>query len=367
MKKTLTILHCFAFLLTLFTLCLAAGMLRGQTASYTRVPLGGGEQGAQGLTAVPLPRVTTSAEKIAATKDAPAGTQLRVEKAGEERRIAALEGKPSGPVTEKMALELQFRLKTDRQELPQLAVLAMERDGGVWYRTVEISPPAGRTVNMRVPLSRPFTRAVFADDSDETIRWNQVERVWVAMLIDEPIQATLDLTRAVFTDEPFRPTSAHVVEGTWDSAHDPAVKDQITVENSDPGGGPCMVYRFTMPGGRHMYAIPRVPVSVEELEGYSGLRFTYRARLPEGISGLLVMLMEADGTQYYAEPAPPGSAEWTTGTIPFDRFQRGGWSKDENDRLDLNEVRHVAIGLHGAARPAEASGEILVGKVEFVP
>jgi hypothetical protein len=220
---------------------------------------------------------------------------------------------------------------------------------------------------LRVPLGKPFQPALFSAGEQEAVDWTQVERVWVALLVDGPARGSLELTRAVFTDEPFRPDSPLAIRGTWESSHDPAVQDRIALENSGPGGGPTISYTFTMPGGRHMYATARVPVQVEELEGYSALRFTYRTELPEGINGLLVMLMEADGTQYVAEPAPADSADWTTATIRFDQFRRGGWSNDENDRLDLNEVRHAAIGLHGTAKPQSASGKIVVAGVEFVP
>jgi len=42
-------------------------------------------------------------------------------------------------------------------------------------------------------------------------------------------------------------------------------------------------------------------------------------------------------------------------------------SEDENDRLDLNDVSHVAIGLHGTAKAVNASGVIMVSDVQFVP
>ena len=83
--------------------------------------------------------------------------------------------------------------------------------------------------------------------------------------------------------------------------------------------------------------------------------------------GTGVMLIEADGTQYRAEPAPQPSGQWQTFDVPFDRFARGGWSTDENDRLDLNDVRYVVIGVHGTADEAKASGTIWIADVEFLP
>ena len=65
--------------------------------------------------------------------------------------------------------------------------------------------------------------------------------------------------------------------------------------------------------------------------------------------------------------APPASAEWREVTIPFGQFRRGGWSEDENDRLDLNDVAAAAIGVHGVARGVQARGSILAAQIELVP
>jgi hypothetical protein len=208
---------------------------------------------------------------------------------------------------------------------------------------------------------------LFGTDTDTDADWEQVERVWIALLIDGPATGWWDVRRAVFTNEPFRPAEPLAVWGAWSAAQDPAVRGTVANAHIGPGNRAIMRYSFELPGGRHMYAVPRVPVDVEELDAYSGLRFTYTAALPSGIDGLLVMLLEADGTQYYASPAPPPSEKWSTITIPFSKFRRGGWSADENGGLDLKEVRYVAVGIHGTARLAKAAGQIDVTDVQFVP
>jgi len=83
-----------------------------------------------------------------------------------------------------------------------------------------------------------------------------------------------------------------------------------------------------------------------EWGGYRGLQFTYKATLPAGnptLQGLLVSLHERDGSQYYASPAPPPAADWKTMTIPFTSFKLGEWSKDENGRLDVDQIASVSI------------------------
>jgi hypothetical protein len=242
-----------------------------------------------------------------------------------------------------------------------------ESDGGVWYRVGQSTVQTDRDFEVRLPLTQGFQRALFATDTDTEVHWEQVERAQIALLIDGPATGWWDIRRAVFTNEPFRPSEPLSVWGEWNATHDPAVRGTMTNLSIGPGGQPMMRYSFEMPGGRHMYAVPRLPVDVAELDAYSGLRFTYRATLPEGIDDLLVMLIEADGTQYYASPGPPASDKWSTITIPLTHFRRGGWSLDENDRLDLKDVRYVAVGIHGTVRPAKATGTIDVTGVQFVP
>jgi hypothetical protein len=116
-----------------------------------------------------------------------------------------------------------------------------------------------------------------------------------------------------------------------------------------------------------MYAIPSTPVPEQGLEGYRALRFTYKASLPAGIKGLLVTLGEHGGGQYFADPAPPASADWTTITIPFENFKKAGWAKDTNEKLDLDQVDRLMIGVHGTASGAGGGGCIWVTDIEFVP
>jgi hypothetical protein len=347
-----------------FALCIVKFVDAGQPA-HVDVSLGGGECGISELTAPAVAGVTVSTKRLSGQAPDALVMRLSFESAGDERRIAALEGVPSGLVEGARVLALRCRLRMRDGTAPTLVMVVFEHDGGVWYRTS--TPPADLFGEIRLPLQKTFSRALFASDTDENVRWDQVDRVWIALLIDGPASGDFDVSRAIFTSEPFKPTSPLAISGKWDAAHDRAVRGQIATPNEGPGGGPCMKYAFELPGGRHMYAIPRLPASAEELDGYSALRFTYKADLPEGISGLLVMLIEADGTQYCADRAPPAATDWKTVTIPFGKFHRGGWSADENNRLDLNDVSHIAVGMHGTAKAANASGVIMVSDVQFAP
>jgi hypothetical protein len=279
----------------------------------------------------------------------------------------AVSGVIESPPTGARVLALSSRLLMEDGRAPQLALLVLERDGGVWYRISRSAPPTDRHGVVRIPLAGGFQRALFAADADTGVDWGQVERVWIALLVDGPAAGTWDVRRAVFTNEPFRPSEPLEVWGKWSVSHDPAVRGAAVSGRTGPGGRSSMRYAFELPGGRHMYAIARLPVDVEELDAYGGLRLTYRATLPDGVDRLLVMLIEADGTQYYASPAPPASESWSTITIPFADFRRGAWSPDDNERLDLKDVRYVTAGMHGTARSETAAGTIEVSDVKFVP
>jgi hypothetical protein len=340
--------------------------LAGQEPAGVNVPLVG-KDGGSGLTAAPTTGVEVSAQMF---KEKPPGTRTTVLRFGNshsERRLAALEGVPEGTIEGARVLAFEYSVEMQQGEdgrpwigvTPPIVALFFEKDGGVWYRIRN----GYDHEKVRVPLRGAFERAAFATDDDDSIRWEQVERIWLGLLIDRPGSGFLLMSEPRFTDEAFRPNSpAYVNRGRFrDVAQDPAVRGKLTLPDFT-----TTEYRFEMPGGRHMYAMFRIPVEVDELDAYSALQFTYQADLPQGIDGLLVMLIERDGTQYRAIPAPAENADWNTVTLPFSQFVLGSWSKDENDRLDLEQVNLVAIGIHGTT-PSAASGVIRVREMQFVP
>ena len=301
-----------------------------------------------------------------------AESALHFAKQAAERRLLALEAPLAKAPGEVKALAVRYTLTMARGEAPRLALVAFEKDGGAWYR-VSPTPMAASGIEVaetRLPLAQ-FSRAAFAHDADDEMQWPQVQRLWLAFALDGSCEGTIDLRGAVLTDQPYRPTKPLIVTdgspGQWGVSKDPAATAKISTPAEGPGGKPCTRLDYAFPGGRHMYVVPSTPLGEAELEGYKALRFTYKATLPRGIDGLLVMLIERDGTQYYADPAPPAAADWKTVTIPLASFQRGDWSKDENSRLDLNDVGSVAIGLHGTAAETQAKGTLWVADVQFVP
>jgi len=332
-----------------------------EVTDFRRIPLAGDPNGIESLTLAVHAGVTASMTRK--SDDERETLCLTFDKTTQDRRLVAIQAQLSEPLGQLRVLSLKSRLEMCEGATPKLALIAFEDAGGVWYRISHSQPARDGLTEVRIPLNGSFQQAKFSVDNDDSLRWEQVDRVWIALLLDGPVNGEFDVAEAVFTDKPFHPAEPLSIEGDWEVAQDPAMQSQLTT----PADPPCVQFDFRMPAGRHMFAIPRVPVNVEELDGYSGLQFSYQAKLPPGINGLLVMLVEGDGTQYLAGPAPPASDDWRTLTIPFTAFRRGGWSNDENDQLDLNQVRQVAIGLHGTTTDPAAQGQIRVRAVQFVP
>ena len=356
----------------LTSLTVMAACLTARYAPALEVPLGGAE-GIDDL------RLVAPADVEAHTRsvDGAGGEARRIEvifaKEPGPRRFLALEAKAADVPPSALAIVLECRVKLTAGEPPRLAALLWERGGGAWFK-VNAKPVAlGEFAPGRISL-RSLREAGFSRDASGELELGNVEKVWVGLVLgasEEKASGSLELGGARFTDEPFKPARALRITGDgpgrWTVGKDPAVRAELTTPGEGPGGGPCMKVEFTFPGGRHMYMVPTTPVPDAELEGYAGLRFTYRASPPPGIGELLVMLIERNGAQYLAGPAPPASAEWTTVTIPFKRFSLGGWSKDPNGRLDLGELASVAVACHGTASGTGGQGTILVTDIEFVP
>ena len=342
------------------TLALAVAV-GAAVAQNVEVPIG------EDLALVPLSGIEAKLEQGTAAGE----PRLKVtfKKTGDERRFLALEARPEGDLTGAKALALSYRLQLESGEGLRSALMVYDTDGDAWYRVGSNPLRVGELADLRIPVTG-LTRTAFTPESAEELDWGAVEKVWLGAVIDGPAEGTFELGEAHFTSEPYRPTEPIRVTGegagTWTVGKDAAVQATLTTPNEGPDGKPCMKLEFTFPGGKHMYCIPSMPIPEVELEGYTALRFTYKATLPPGIEGLLVMLGESGG-QFMADPAPPPSDDWATVTLLFSDFELGGWSKDDNGQLDLNKVSSVFIACHGAATGAGGPGTIWATDIEFVP
>jgi len=295
--------------------------------------------------------------------------KLRFRKAGTERRLLAVELDALPRTPQAKALCLTYSLRLTGGEA-RAALVAFEKDAATWFRLGARPLETGEKIEARLPL-KALHKAAFSRDGGNAMDWDGVQKLWVGVVLDGKASGELVLHSAEITDRPYRPTRAMAIPCTdpkqWGLAHDPAAKAAVTAGNDAPGEAASVKIDFAFPGGSHMYVVPSVRLADVDLTGYRALRLTYKATVPEGIGGLLVMLIERGGAQYPAEPAPATTGEWRTLTIPLKSFHRGGWSKDDNGRLDLDDVASVAVGVHGTARPARARGAIHVAKIELVP
>ncbi|HUT32402.1 MAG TPA: hypothetical protein VNE39_02890 [Planctomycetota bacterium] len=320
---------------------------------------------------VPVAGVTATLDVLDAGQGGGQALRLSFAKAGEERRFIALEGKPQGDPATAKSVSVMYRLSLAQGSRPKLALLVLEKDGGAWLKVGGAPLATDGAAEARLPLDG-LRRAEFAEDSDPEPRRDQLERVWLGLVLDGPAEGTLELGRVAFAGEAYRPTAPLPIAcgdpAAWSVGKDAAAECRLAPAKDGPAGQPSMRIEFAFPGGRHMYVTPALRLQDVELEGYRGVRFVYKAKLPAGIAGLLVSVSErGDHSQYYAEQAPEASAEWAVADIAFGRLKLGPWSKDENDRLDLNEVASLTIGVHGAASEPKASGWIVVSEIELVP
>lgn len=320
---------------------------------------------------VPTAGVTATLQSFDVGQPGATALRLTFAKAGPERRFVALEGKPQGDPSTAKALSVAYRLSLPEGASARLALLVLEKDGGAWFRMGSAPLAAGPASEARLPLGG-FRRAEFAQDSDAEPRWDQAARFQVGIVADGAGEGMLELGRVAFTGETYRPTGplplAYGDPALWSVGKDTAADATLTLTKDGPGGAPAVRVEFAFPGGRHMFVLSTLRLQDVEVQGYRGLRFLYKAKLPAGIPGLLVSVSEqGDHSQYYAEQAPPPSEEWTTADIAFDRLKLGPWSKDENDRLDVSEIGGITIGLHGSASGDKGSGMILISGIELVP
>ena len=321
------------------------------------------------LKLAPIGGIEAKLEQVPNADGDRTATKVTFKKADEGRRLLALEAKTERVPDDVKSVALRYRAELKSGEA-RLTALFFDQDGGTWFK-VRLAPlEAGEFAESRIAIGS-LKQAAYSEDESGELEWGNVNRVWLGLVIDGAAEGTFEVSEARLTDERYRADKPFRVAidkpNQWSVGNDPAVKPLLTTPNEGPDGQACMKFEFSFPGGRHMYAIPAIPMPPAELEGYSALRFTYKAALPEGIDGLLTMLGERGGAQYYADPAPPATDEWKTITIPFTEFKKGGWSKDPNEQLDLGDVNCILIGLHGAAKGDTGSGTLWVTDVELVP
>lgn len=320
---------------------------------------------------VPLQKlqVASTSGFTATSKSGAEGVTVSFKKTGEERRFLAIEGVPVGNPTGAKTAELSYRLDLASGDAPRAAVLVYEKGGGSWYKLAAQPVALGATLATRVSVAA-LVQTAFSADANKQLDWDQVDHLWVGFVFEGAAEGKLSVSAVRLVDQTMLPTQpvrlTGATQGKWSVGQDPAVKGNAEMVPGGPNGGECMKYVFTVPAGRHMYAIPSTPVAIEDLEGYSALRFKYKVQIPQGMR-LLINLGEAGGAMYFVENNGPFPTEWAEMTLPLSKFQWATWSsKDEDGQFDLGKLSSVQVGTHGV--PAQAGeGSIMVCDVELVP
>jgi len=355
--------HGFAATLTAVLAVCASSF--AQQAGY---PLGGAEKGISALSLVGASGVEASLSVDASGPNGEQAAVLTFAKKGEDRRFVGLGGPVETDGATPQSFTALYSLRLESGNAPRLALVVFDEAANGWYR---LGPPAtaGEWVTDDMPVGS-LVPAGFNRDPASPLDWSAVRRAWLGLVLEGDVSGQLTLADARLSEEPYRATKpAPIVcdaPGSWSAGCDPAVVWTLTYPDEAPDGSACMKFEYSFPGGRHMYAVPSVPCPVGLADGYGALQFKYKATVPAGINGLLVMLGEG-GAQWYAEPPPPPSEDWTTITIPFGQFQLGPWTQDDNGKLDLGKVDRVMVGLHGTAQDQAASGTIWVKDLCFAP
>ncbi|MFA0743820.1 MAG: hypothetical protein LASZOEIN_000601 [Candidatus Fervidibacter sp.] len=292
---------------------------------------------------------------------------INFSKLGEERRLLLLET-TQPQISKAKSVDIRYCLRLVRDGRLRFAVLAYGDAGGVWFKIVQPVEGVDEEVDWRIPLSglKPAAFSTLQTDPDIA----KIRKLQVGLVLDGICEGVWEIESISLSSKPFKPTKPIVVpispQAKLSLAHDPAAKVRTEIVKEGPEGKWCWKTEFVIPGGRHMYVLPSLIMPDADLTGYSGLQLTYRANLPSGIKALLIILVEHDGSHYYTDWIATPSGERRTLVIPFSEFRLGGWSQDENGRLDLDQIGSVIVGMHGTASESEGRGSIWVASIAFV-
>ena len=296
-----------------------------------------------------------------------AGVTVLFDKAGQERRFLRMEAVPGRKSRPVRTVEVRYRLTLSAGPAPRLAVVAFEAGGGAYFSIAPAPLEADRYATEQISMASPRPAAFSAarlsspkSDRDDRLRWDQLDKLWIGLVMDAPTAGRFKVYGANLRSEPWQPRRSLPVhldaKGAWDLTKDPAVTATLTTPPEGPKAETCMKLEFTLPGHRHMYVLASTSSPAGDLKAYHGLDLRLKARLPTGDVRLLISLTEEGGAQYYFEPAPPGEDDWTQITIPFSAFQPAGWAPDKNERLDLNRILRVTVGVHGTTSEGLGAG-----------
>jgi len=316
----------------------------------------------------PLRPLPVSGMEVKLISESAPNPQMRFAKDGPERRLLPMECSVPIGLAPFRSLWAQYDLSLENEGKSYLVFSAWS-GSNMWYQMGPRPLVTGRDQSVRIPIEglRP---AQFNDSTLEEGIPASFERVWVGLVLEGENSGSWWLRSAKLESAAYRAERPFDLPGLaierWQVGKDPLVHFEMSKKTVDANGKEAVHFDFVFPRGKHMYVTPWLSFSPGQLVGYASFSLTYQASLPKGIEGLLIMLGERNGCQYYADPAPRECGEWRTVNIPFSAFRLGAWSRDPNERLDLSEVNKVYVACHGIATE-EGQGTIRVREVLFLP
>lgn len=296
------------------------------------------------------------------------GLLINFVKLSKERRLLLLETTQPN-IAKAKSVALRYRLRLVRGGMLRFAVLAFGSESEVWFKIAQPIQATKEEVDWRIPLAgfKPTAFSTARSDPDMA----KIRQLQVGLVLDGVCEGVLEIKSISLSSEPFKPTKPFIIpispQAKLSLAHDPAAKAKTEIVKEGHDGNWCWKTEFVIPSGRHMYVLPSILMPDTDLTGYSGLQLTYRAKLPSGIKALLITLVEQDGSHYFTDWLATPSEEWLTLTISFSEFRLGGWSKDENGRIDLDQIGSLIVGIHGTTKETEGHGSIWIASIAFVP
>jgi hypothetical protein len=171
----------------------------------------------------------------------------------------------------------------------------------------------------------------------------------------------LDITRDVLAPGAPVDLDAHL----WvTSAGTPATQGRATTPEEGTGNAPALRLDFKFPGGQPAWLFTTTWLEPGETPNAGVLRLTYKTQLNG--DGLVpsVFLREGNSSQSCYIAQLPASPEWKTAEIPLSAFRLEA-SKDDNGRLDGDQVTLISFAVDQLTAAGETNGTLWVSGYHF--
>lgn len=320
-----------------------------------------------------LHRMSMGSSKLTVTgkPGADRGYVLTFAKAGNERRMVAVEIPVEGLTNVYKSLNATVNLKFDKELECRPVVYLRERESGRVWISSGIQLEAGTSQKIGVCLLAKRMRLLrYMQIKGESPEFDisKINQVSFGLLVDGVGEGELSIAALSLSESSIRATKPHVLElipaKNWRGGADKAVKNIKYLDIKD-GNDRVVRTEFTFPQNAHMFFLPTMHFPEFNYGMYSGIRLTYRAQLAPRLSNLLVMAQGTGGAYVFSGVKP--TAEWKTVDLPFDACKGAGWLKQVKGKpLPVDSLMGLTVGCHGNASKTTLSW-IEVKRIELYP